>query len=94
MSEEQEAHTRFWQALAGIAFSLWAVLVPISAKWVVDSLKEMSAAQMVFAQEAARRNELTEGRISRIEERQTFIMRELQRLALEHDNGDHPVGRR
>ena len=82
---EEENRARFWQALAGIAFSLWAVLVPLSAKWVVDSLQKMAEAQITFAQEAAKRNELLEGRIARIEERQQFVLQEFRQIKLELD---------
>lgn len=93
--DEEEKRTHFWQALAGLAFALWAVLVPISAKWVVVSLDTMSKAQMVFAQESAKRNELLEGRITRIEERQRFIMEELKQMKYEHDVMGHgPVKNR
>ena len=78
MSDPRErGFAQFWQSLAGIGFSLWAVLVPISAKWVVDSLQQMSAAQSEYAKAAAVRNEQMEGRIVRIEERQQFIMKQI-----------------
>ena len=84
IEKEHEARTVHWQGIAGLAFGLWALLVPISAKWVVDSLERMTTVQVAASAEQARRNELLEGRITRIEERQTFVFQTLSRMQEEH----------
>lgn len=89
MSENKQEGSTVWQTLAGIGFSLWAIFVPISAKWVVDSLERMTVTQAAYAVESARRNEMLEGRMSRFEERQLFLMQELTRLRQEMDT-KHP----
>lgn len=86
MDESEETQRRVhWQAIAGIAFGLWALLVPVSAQWVVASLERMNEAQLATSIEQARRNELLEGRIARIEERQQYLIQTLSRIEREHD---------
>jgi hypothetical protein len=81
---EQEKRTHFWQALSGIAFTMWALMVPISAKWVVDSLSTMSDAEKIRAEQEYRRNELMEGRMSRLETKHEYMMEEIRRMQMEH----------
>jgi len=82
--DEETRRTAHWQSIAGVAFALWALLVPVSAKWVVDSLERMSETQEIAAREASRQREVIEGRLTRLEERQMFITRSLERLEQEH----------
>ncbi|MEE4238230.1 MAG: hypothetical protein V2I51_16025 [Anderseniella sp.] len=94
MSIEEERRTHFWQALAAISFGLWSLMVPISAKWVVSSLSDMAEAQKFATMETARRNEMMEGRMVRIEERQQFVLEELRRMKAEHEVLGHgPISR-
>lgn len=85
MEEKEVIAAPLWQTLAGIGFSLWAIFVPISAKWVVDSLEKMTTAQTNYAAESARRNELLEGRMARFEERQFFLMEQIKRMQIDID---------
>lgn len=83
--EGNAARSRFWQVVAGFSFGLWSLMVPISARWVVDSLQEMSTAQAAYAVEQTRRNEIFETRLARYEERHTFILLQLSKIQSDHD---------
>lgn len=74
----------FWQGVAGLAFSLWALLVPLSAKWVVDSISNLTEAEANRARIDAQRNEITEARLTKAETRIEFILDEIQSIRRDH----------
>ena len=79
--DETEAHqaaarTDFWMKVAGVSFGLWSVALGYAVKSLNDFQTQFSA--YVLA---------TERRVTLLEERQMLVLRKLDRIESQHEQG-------
>lgn len=87
MDEEQANFRRqegFWLKAATWTFGLWALMLPITGKLVIDSIKEVADEQKAMTKEFILYREMNERRIAILEERQSVVIRRLDYVDSHH----------
>lgn len=91
MNEEQVNFHRqegFWLKAATWTFGLWALMLPITGKLVIDSIKEVAEEQKTMAREFVLYREMNERRLAIIEERQSVVIQRLNSVDAHHKEED------
>lgn len=70
----------FWIKIAGYAFALWSIMLPISAGMIVRSLERESAARMELDASFVKYREETLKAIITISERQSIVLQRLDKI--------------
>jgi hypothetical protein len=78
---------RWWLKAASLCFGLWSLMVPISAKVIVDRLEVISTEQAEANQRLNTFILANERRITLLEERQSYVLRVLERADLRVNGG-------
>lgn len=77
----------FWLKAATWTFGLWALMLPITGKLVIDSIRDVADEQKNTTSEFIKYREIQEKRMTIVEERQNVIMRRLEQIDTDHRNG-------
>lgn len=88
MSEEtggQEKH--FWMKVATWTFGLWALMIPITGKMLIDGQRDLVNEQKALMVEFVKYREIDERRMAIFEERQTVIMKRIETIDFDHREG-------
>ena len=72
---EQTQRNAFWMKFAGFAFSAWALLLPISAAIISNTVSKVGDAQQVFNASFNEYRQQVERRLTLLEDRQATVLR-------------------
>lgn len=86
VEEKASAREDFWLRAATWTFGLWAILLPITGKMVVDKIDDIAESQQVYVEEFVKYRELMERRLTILEERQSSILRKVEKIDEERHN--------
>ena len=74
----QKSRVEFWMKVAGVAFGLWAVMIPLGVLMLTSSVDKVVHAQATFTQEFRDYVLAMERRVTLLEERQAVVLKTLQ----------------
>ena len=80
MAEPNGNGVKFWMKVAGIAFTLWAIMLPITAWVVEDGIHEIGEAVKAEIQSNASKHSEYEKELARLDANQQQILRRLDVL--------------
>lgn len=84
---QAEQRTDFWMKVAAITFGLWSIAIPIGVAMMRTSIQEVVSSQERFQQQFTNYVLTMERRVTLLEERQTIVMKKLERIDDLHDSG-------
>jgi len=78
--DDDEQRSQFWMRVAGIGFAVWSLMLPIAALMVQSSLSDLAKSNTAMASRLENYILGMEARVTRIEERQSVVMRSIEQL--------------
>lgn len=77
----------FWLKAASWTFGLWALMIPVTGKMVLDGQKDLVIEQKALMQEFIKYREMDERRMAIFEERQGVIIQKINQIETDHRTG-------
>lgn len=74
----------FWLKAASWTFGLWALMIPVTGKMVLDGQKDLVIEQKALMQEFIKYREMDERRMAIFEERQGVLIQKTQQIEADH----------
>jgi hypothetical protein len=75
---EEKSRVEFWMKVAGVAFGLWAVMIPLGVLMLTSSVDKVISTQTSFTVEFREYVLAMERRVTLLEERQSQVIKILQ----------------
>jgi ABC-type lipoprotein release transport system permease subunit len=75
-AQAAEKRSDFWLKVAGISFGLWSIAIGYAVSSIAGFEKEFSNYVLVM-----------ERRVTLLEERQQIVLRRMERIDMQHENG-------